>query len=63
MTYKEAFEELQSITHRIKSNEVSIDELIVEIKKARDLLAHCKAMLRSVEEVIGDADTDNGISH
>lgn len=62
MTYKEAFEELQTITQRIKGNEISIDELIIEIKRARELLDYCKALLRSVEDVIGDSESDDLMS-
>lgn len=62
LTYKEAFEELQIITQRIKANEISIDELIVEIKRARELLDYCKATLRSVEELIGDSESEDLMS-
>lgn len=52
ITYKSAFEELQSILAKIESGEIEIDELSVQIKRANELVTFCKNSLRDIENEI-----------
>lgn len=52
LTYRKAFEELQQITHDIESEEVSVDDLSVKVKRAAELLEVCNAKLKSTEEEV-----------
>jgi exodeoxyribonuclease VII small subunit len=52
LTYQKAFEELQQITNDIESEEVSVDDLAVKVKRAAQLLELCNAKLKSTEEEV-----------
>jgi exodeoxyribonuclease VII small subunit len=52
LTYQKAFEELQQITTDIESEEVSVDDLAVKVKRAAQLLELCNAKLKSTEEEV-----------
>jgi len=52
LTYQKAFEELQQITNDIESEEVSVDDLAVKVKRAAELLELCNAKLKSTEEEV-----------
>lgn len=52
LTYQKAFEELQQITHDIESEDVSVDDLAMKVKRAAQLLELCNAKLRSTEEEV-----------
>ena len=47
-----AFEELQNIVSQLQSDEMGIDNLSNQLKKASELVTFCKEKLRSVEEDI-----------
>lgn len=49
LTYQQAFEELQTITEQLESEEVSVDELAKKVKRAAELLEVCNAKLKSTE--------------
>jgi exodeoxyribonuclease VII small subunit len=55
-TYQEALEELRAIHARLTREEVDVDRLIADVKRAADLLAFCRERLTSVggrlEEVL-----------
>lgn len=61
-TYREALEELRAIHARLRAEDVDIDALLDDVKRAADLLAFCRSRLRSVgerlEEVLTDFDGD-----
>ncbi|HEY7468969.1 MAG TPA: exodeoxyribonuclease VII small subunit [Acidimicrobiia bacterium] len=61
-TYREALEELRAIHARLRADDVDIDALLDDVKRAADLLAFCRSRLRSVgerlEEVLTDFDGD-----
>lgn len=48
-TYKDAFEELQTIVSEIEHGEISIDELSEKVKRATLLIGVCKAKLTATE--------------
>lgn len=52
MTYSAALEELELIIHEIESEEISIDDLSLKVKRASSLLKFCKEKLRTTEEDI-----------
>lgn len=49
-TYQEALEELRAIHSRLTREEVDVDRLIEDVKRAADLLAFCRERLTSVGE-------------
>jgi exodeoxyribonuclease VII small subunit len=49
-TYREALEELRQIHARLRDEEVDIDRLLDDVKRASDLLAFCRERLDSVGE-------------
>lgn len=52
MNYEEAVQQLESIVQRMENDELDIDELTTELKKARQLIKMCKAKLTKVDEDI-----------
>jgi len=45
-TYGEAMQELQDIMHRIESEDLDVDILLDEVKKAATLIKFCKDKLQ-----------------
>ena len=52
MNYEEAVQQLESIVQRMENDELDIDELTTELKKAQQLIKICKAKLTKVDEDI-----------
>lgn len=57
ITYKDAFEELNSIAQSLESDNLEIDSLAQKIKRANELVKICKDKLRDIE-----ADVNNEIN-
>ncbi len=53
-TYENAYEELQTILEAIQSEEVSLDALAAQLKRAKELIQYCKEKLRAVELELED---------
>lgn len=57
-SYQEALDELRAIHSRLTRDEVDVDALIEDVKRAADLLAFCRERLTAVgerlEEVLED---------
>ena len=53
-TYESAYVELQSILEAIQSEEVSLDALATQLKRAKELIQFCKEKLRVVELELED---------
>lgn len=51
-TYGEAMQELQDIMHRIENEELDVDVLLAEVKKAANLIKFCKEKLYKTNEEI-----------
>ena len=60
----EAYNELQTILSQIESDELDVDELAKNVKKASVLIKLCKNKLfeteSEIEKIIEDMDTDMG---
>lgn len=57
-TYREALEELRAINERLSRDDVDVDSLLDDVKRASELIAFCRERLTSVgerlEEVLED---------
>jgi exodeoxyribonuclease VII small subunit len=49
LTYNKAFAELEKIVSSIESEEIEIDNLAKQVKRAAELLAFCKEKLHNSE--------------
>ena len=49
LTYEEAMTQVEEILGRIQREEVTVDALAAEIKRATELIALCKARLTKTE--------------
>ena len=47
--FGEAIEELEGILHRVEAEEIDIDDLAEELKKAAELLDVCRSKIRKAE--------------
>jgi exodeoxyribonuclease VII small subunit len=52
ITYKEAVEEIEKIMAKLENEEIDIDELSKNVKRAGELITFCKQQLRNTEEEI-----------
>ncbi len=50
--YEEAFAELQAIVSKMESNELDIDQLTVQLKRAQQLIKLCRDKLTKTDEEI-----------
>lgn len=51
-TYGEAMQELQDIMYRIENEELDVDVLLDEVKKAANLIKFCKEKLYKTDKEI-----------
>lgn len=58
-TFDAAYKELEKIVDQLQSEDVSIDKLSTQIKKATDLVKFCKSKLRSVEDEIASVSEED----
>ena len=52
MKYEDAIHELDAIVARIERNELDIDQLITQLKRAKELIAFCKDILYKTDEEV-----------
>ena len=56
--YEAALKELMHIQEALENNEISVDELSGQVRRARELLEHCQRMLKNtqneVDKILGD---------
>lgn len=50
--YEEAFAELQSIVNKMENDELDIDQMSEQLKRAQQLIRFCKDKLTKTEEEI-----------
>ena len=50
LNYTSAFKELQQIVSDMEDGEITVDELSLKVKRASELIKHCKEKLSSTEE-------------
>jgi exodeoxyribonuclease VII small subunit len=58
LTYRQALEELRAIHGRLRDDDVDVDRLLDDVKRAADLLAFCRSRLDSVGERLEEVLTD-----
>ncbi len=62
MSYKEAFSELESILAQIESDELNVDDLTANVKRASELIKFCKSKLfeteAEIEKIIADIESE-----
>ena len=52
LTYGEAAAQIEKILARLRSEEMDVDTLAAEVKRATELIASCKERLRKAEEEV-----------
>ena len=52
LKYEEAFVELQSITRKMENDELDIDQMSYQLKRAQELIKFCKYKLTKTYEEI-----------
>ena len=52
MTYAEAMVEIERILARLRNEELDVDGLAAEVKRATELIARCKARLLKAESEV-----------
>lgn len=50
ITYSKAIKEVEDILERLNNDELDVDTLAAEVKRAGELIAVCKAKLRKAED-------------
>lgn len=60
MKYEEAVKELETIVRRMEANELDIDTLSTELKRAQELLRLCKDKLTKADEEVKKVLKNNG---
>lgn len=55
MTYAEAMAEIERILEKFRSEELSVDDLAADVKRATELVALCRERLRKAEEDVRKA--------
>ena len=51
--YNEAVREVEEILARLNGEELDVDRMAAEVKRAAELIALCKEKLRKAEEEVG----------
>lgn len=51
-TYTEAVAEIEQILSRLRGEQIDVDTLAAEVKRATELIARCKAQLTDVEQAV-----------
>jgi exodeoxyribonuclease VII small subunit len=49
-TYSQAYSQLMELVKLIESEHLPIDELVVKIKEANELIDYCQSLLKQMEE-------------
>ena len=62
ISYTDALNELNEISHAIDNESIPLDELATKVKRASELITICRAKLRSTEDevkkIIGEMGSD-----
>ena len=54
ITYTEATAEIDRILARLRSEEMSVDDLAADVKRATELIARCKEQLLKTEAAVDE---------
>ena len=52
LTYSEAIAEVEQILARLRDEQIDVDVLTAEVKRATELIAQCRAQLTDVERAV-----------
>lgn len=52
LTYSEAVAEIEQILARLRGEQIDVDTLAAEVKRATELITQCKAQLTQVEKAV-----------
>ena len=52
MKYEKAYAELQTIVRQMENDELDIDQMAEQLKRAQELIKHCKDKLTKTDEEI-----------
>ena len=52
LTYTEAVAEIEQILARLRGEQIDVDTLASEVKRATELIAQCRAQLTDVEKAV-----------
>ena len=55
LTYTEAVAEIEQILARLRGEQIDVDTLAAEVKRATELIAQCKAQLPDVEKAVKES--------
>jgi exodeoxyribonuclease VII small subunit len=58
LKYEEALSQLETIVHKMESNEYDIDELAIQLKTAQQLIKFCKDKLTKTEAELQEINTE-----
>ncbi len=58
LSYEKAMSELQEIVNGLESEAIGMDELSAKVKRAADLLQHCKSKLQETQEEVNKVFSD-----
>jgi exodeoxyribonuclease VII small subunit len=58
LKYEEALSQLETIVHKMESNEYDIDELAIQLKTAQQLIKFCKDKLTKTEAELQKIQTE-----
>ncbi len=51
-SYKKAIDEIENIMYKLENEEIDLDELSKNVKRASELITKCKGKLKSTENEI-----------
>mgnify|MGYP002525375225 CR=1 FL=1 len=52
LKYEAAFQELQTIVHKMENDELDIDQMTTQLRRAQQLISLCKEKLTKTDEEI-----------
>ena len=55
LTYTEAVAEIEQILARLRGEQIDVDTVASEVKRATELIAQCKAQLTDVEKAVKES--------
>jgi exodeoxyribonuclease VII small subunit len=62
-SYSEAYSELQTILEKLDNNELDVDQLTEQVKRAAELIKFCRGKLfeteSEIEKIINEIDSEN----
>jgi exodeoxyribonuclease VII small subunit len=64
ISYTEAFTELETILARVEGDELNVDDLTANVKRAAELIKFCKSKLfeteSEIEKIIAEIEDEEG---